>query len=91
MQFIRGQQTSIADGGGNGPASVQNAVFRLVRSHSHLTLAQMSESEEEAVAGIDSIPGQPARQTSNELVAMPARNAAYNRLPVRTSQERKEG
>jgi len=51
----------------------------------------MFESEEEAVAGIDSIPGQPARQTSNELVAMPARNAAYNRLPVRTSQERKEG
>jgi len=91
MQFIRGQQTSIADGGGNGPASAQNAVFRLVRSHSHLTLAQMFESEEEAVAGIDSIPGQPARLASNELVAMPARNAAYNRVRARMSQERKEG
>ena len=89
MQFIPEQLTSIADGGGKGPASAQGAVFRPVRSR--LTLAQMFQSEEEAAADIAIVPGQPARLAINELVAMPARNAAYNRVPVRTSQERKGG
>jgi hypothetical protein len=51
----------------------------------------MFQSEEEAAADIAIVPGQPARLAINELVAMPARNAAYNRVPVRTSQERKGG
>jgi hypothetical protein len=91
MQFIPEQLTSIAHRGGKGPASAQSAVLRPVRTHSLLTLAQVFQSEEEAAAGIAFIPGQPARLTINELVAMPARAAAYNRVPVRTSHERKEG
>ena len=91
MQFIPEQLTSIADGGGKGPASAQSAVLRPVRTHSLLTLAQVFQSEEEAGADIAIVPGQPARLAITELVAMPARNAAYNRVPVRTSHERKEG
>jgi len=91
MQFIPGQLTSIADAGGKGPASAQGAALRPVRPHSLLTLAKVFQSEEDAATGIASITGQPAPLASNELVAMPARNAAYNRVRARMSQERKEG